>query len=84
MPRYAFTVIIGADAPAEPYIRSLDDADAAWEAARAMIVDLMAASADPRLLSASMVVTDEADEIVFEFPFSEALNLPAGGSGPVH
>ncbi|MDR7038707.1 hypothetical protein J2X36_003477 [Methylobacterium sp. BE186] len=84
MPRYAFTVIIDTDAPAEPYIRSLDDADAAWEAARAMIVDLMTASADPRLLSAIMVVTDEADEIVFEFPFSEALNLPAGGTGPVH
>ena len=69
MPRYAFTVVLGEDAPAEPYILSLADADEAWEAARAMTADLMTSSGDTRLLTAVLIVTVEADEIVFELPF---------------
>jgi len=84
MPRYAFTVVIGQDAPSEPHHRSLADADEAWEKARAMVTELMAATSDSRLVTAAMMVTDEAEDIVFELPFAEVLAAPGnpGGSMP--
>ncbi|KAB1073599.1 DUF6894 family protein [Methylobacterium planeticum] len=84
MPRYTFQVVVGDDVPAEPFVRVLANADAAWEAARGVIAELMAAGGDARLLTAAMVVTDEADEIVFELPFSEVLTVQSGRKGPVH
>ncbi|WP_336485661.1 DUF6894 family protein [Methylobacterium nigriterrae] len=81
MPRYAFTVVIGQDAPSEPYLRSLADADEAWEMARAMVAELLAASGDTRLVTAVMMVTDEADDVVFELPFAEVLAAPGHPAG---
>ena len=81
MPRYTFTIVIGKDAPAQPHVQSLSDADVAWRAARAMIVDLITASSDTRLLTATMIVTDEADEVVFELPFAEVLTSQIGRGG---
>ncbi|GJE45403.1 hypothetical protein F6X53_03410 [Methylobacterium soli] len=73
MPRYTFTVVFGTEAVEQPFVRSLGDADAAWQAARVMIRELMTATADARLISAAMIVTDAAGEIVFELPFAEVM-----------
>ncbi len=73
----------------------LRDPDHAWEASRAIIRAMMD---DPkmshsgnqdRLLAASLVVTDEAGEVVLEFPFAEALagdapEAPRHGEEPPH
>lgn len=84
MPRYTFQVVVGNETPAEPFVRVLADADAAWEAARGVAAELMAAGGDARLLTAALVVTDEAGEIVFELPFSEVLTVQSGRNGSVH
>ncbi|SDA19857.1 hypothetical protein SAMN02799622_02348 [Methylobacterium sp. UNC378MF] len=77
MPRYFFHTQIGEDVISDPTGIELRDPDAAWEAARDTI---RAALHDPqdqaRLMTACLVVTDEAAEVVLEFPFSEAVVLP--------
>ncbi|WP_230530281.1 DUF6894 family protein [Microvirga roseola] len=78
MPRYFFNVQIGEDVVSDPDGRELPDADAAWEAARGLALDLMG-SALPRPVSwasCHVEVRDEADEIVLEFPFVEAIQTP--------
>ncbi|MCF4124552.1 DUF6894 family protein [Methylobacterium sp. SyP6R] len=74
MPRYFFNTHIGQDVITDLSGEELRDPDHAWEASRAIIRSMMD---DPknqdRLLAASLVVTDEAGEVVLEFPFAEAL-----------
>ena len=84
MGSYTFTVTIGADALHEPIIRVLPNADQAWEAARAMIEELLRSKAQDRLLAAIMVVCDENGAIVFELPFSEVLTLPGSEPATLH
>jgi hypothetical protein len=74
MPRYFFNTRIGDEIIPDNDGEELRDPDQAWEAAKAMILDLLRDEGDhPSLLTALIVVTDESGEIVLEFPFSEAL-----------
>jgi hypothetical protein len=74
MPRYFFNTRIGDDVIPDPEGEELRDPDHAWEIARTMIQELLRDErAQAKLLSASLVVTDEAGGVVLEFPFSEAL-----------
>lgn len=77
MPRYFFHTHLGADVIADPDGLELGDPDAAWEAARETARAALRATADQaRLMAAILVVTDAAGEVVLEFPFGEALDLP--------
>jgi hypothetical protein len=85
MPRYFFATRVGDDLLPDPEGRELPDADAAWETARALIGTVLRESAaSSRLLSAILEVTDEAGEIVFEFPFAEAIPPDAAPGGTLH
>ena len=72
MPRYHFHTHVGGDVVADPEGEILADPDAAWRAARAMILQLLQGG-DRALLSAHLVVVDAAGETVLEFPFAEAV-----------
>ncbi len=78
MPRYFFNTRIGDELVDDPEGEELSSPDRAWEVARAMILELLRSEgAVGPLLSAVIEVTDEAGEIVLEFPFTEALfDLP--------
>lgn len=79
MPRYFFNTQIGEDIITDLNGEELRDPDQAWEASRSIIHAMvqdpkMAESGNQdRLLAATLVVTDEAGEVVLEFPFAEAL-----------
>jgi hypothetical protein len=74
MPRYFFNTRIADALIEDPEGEELRNADYAWEVARAMILELLRSEGAVRpLLSAVIEVTDEAGEVVLEFPFSEAL-----------
>jgi hypothetical protein len=74
MPRYFFNMRIADELITDPEGEDLRNPDGAWEVARAMIRELLKIEgADGGLLNATFEVTDEAGEIVLEFPFSEAL-----------
>ncbi len=74
MPRYYFNTRLGDDLVTDPEGEDLRDPDQAWDVARAMIRQLLKAEAtEARLLNATLEVTDQAGEIVLEFPFTEAL-----------
>jgi hypothetical protein len=74
MPRYFFNTRIGEELIADPEGEELPDPDRAWEAARAMIRELLRTEgAEGGLLAAVLEVTDDAGETVLEFPFTEAL-----------
>jgi hypothetical protein len=74
MPRYFFNTRIGNELISDPEGEDLRDADRAWEIARAMIRELLKTEGSERgLLNAILEVTDDAGEIVLEFPFAEAL-----------
>jgi hypothetical protein len=74
MPRFFFHTHIGEDVVVDPEGRELDSPDEAWEAARVLALQLLqGADSDPDLLKAVLFVADEADEIVLEFPLTEAL-----------
>jgi hypothetical protein len=74
MPRYFFHTRLGQDLVPDPDGKQLRDPDQAWEAARAMIRQLLQTEETrPGLLSAVLEVTDADGEIVLEFPFSEVL-----------
>jgi hypothetical protein len=74
MPRYFFNARIGNDLIADAEGEELRNPDRAWEVARAMIREVLRTEGrQASLLNATIEVTDEAGEIVLEFPFSEAL-----------
>jgi hypothetical protein len=74
MPRYFFNTRIGDDIIPDVEGEELRDADHAFEVAKAMIEELLQDGGDhPRLLAASLVVTDQGGDVVLEFPFSEAV-----------
>jgi hypothetical protein len=74
MPRYFFNTRIGDDLVLDPEGEELRDPDHAWEIARAMIRELLKTEgAEGGLLNAALEVSDDAGEVVLEFPFSEAL-----------
>ncbi|MGL4556868.1 MAG: DUF6894 family protein [Afipia sp.] len=77
MPRYFFNTRIGETLIPDPEGEELRDPDHAWRVARATIRQILQEEGkEPSLLSASLEVTDEAGEIVLEFPFTEALEIP--------
>jgi hypothetical protein len=74
MPRYYFNTRVGDELIADPEGEELRDPDRAWEIARAMIRELLKTEgAEAGLLKATLEVTDDAGEIVLEFPFTEAI-----------
>ncbi|AWI87541.1 hypothetical protein C0214_03925 [Methylobacterium sp. DM1] len=89
MPRYFFHTRIAADTLTDEDGVELRDPDQAWRVARATIrASLEDEGGDPRLVAAILVVTDEAGEVVLEFPFAEAIDAaddPAEpGEGTLH
>ncbi|HEX7883381.1 MAG TPA: hypothetical protein VF499_11660 [Afipia sp.] len=77
MPRYFFNTRIGETLIPDPEGAELRDPDQAWRVARATIRQILQEEGkDPSILSASLEVTDTAGEIVLEFPFTEALEIP--------
>ena len=77
MPRYFFNTRVGNDLIPDPEGEELRDPDHAWEVARAMIRQLLQERGEqPNLLVARLEVTDEAGEVVLEFPFSEVIIAP--------
>jgi len=75
MPRYFFNTRVGGDLIADKEGVVLRDPDRAWELARGMIESLLSQGADARLMNAILEVTDEAGEIVLEFPFVEVVGI---------
>lgn len=73
MPLYFFNARINGDLILDPEGQELRDPDLAWEAARTAILALLHGDAQAGLLQSTMEVTDAHGDIVFEFPFSEAL-----------
>jgi hypothetical protein len=74
MPRYFFNTRIGDELVADPEGEVFRNADRAWEAARAMIVEVLKTEgASTGLLNAVVEVTDEDGDVVLEFPFAEAM-----------
>jgi hypothetical protein len=74
MPRYYFNTKIGNELILDPEGEDLRDPDHAWEVARTTIRQILKTEGETAaLLSASLEVTDDAGEIVLEFPFSEAI-----------
>jgi hypothetical protein len=85
MPRYFFNTRIGDELIPDAEGEELRDPDQAWETARELIRDLLQEQPDhPSLLAASLEVTDEAGDVVLEFPFSEALVAEPSESRTVH
>jgi hypothetical protein len=85
MPRYFFNTRLGDDLVVDPDGQQLRDPDQAWETARAMILELLKTEGTQAgLLTAALEVTDEAGEIVLEFPFSEALLEETDNSATRH
>lgn len=88
MPRYFFHTHIGDDVVVDPDGRELDSPDEAWEAAKILALQLLqGADSDPELLKAVLFVADEAQEVVLEFPLTEALiaePVPKPEGGTVH
>jgi hypothetical protein len=74
MPRYFFNTRIGDELIRDPEGEELRNPDRAWRVARAMIRELFKTDGtEGGLLQAILEVTDDAGEIVLEFPFAEAL-----------
>jgi hypothetical protein len=85
MPRYFFNTRIGDELISDPEGEQLRDPDQAWEIARAMIRELLKLEgAEGGLLNATLEVTDDAGEIVLEFPFTEAILDMTGEAATRH
>ncbi|MEA2948888.1 MAG: hypothetical protein QOI40_4218 [Alphaproteobacteria bacterium] len=83
MPRYFFNTRIGDELVLDPEGEELRDPDHAWQVARAMVRELLEEENDQsNLLTARLEVTDEAGEVVLEFPFSEAIEIPQDDAPP--
>jgi hypothetical protein len=72
MPRYFFNTRIGEEVITDPEGEELHNPDRAWEVARAMSRELLKIEGAGDLVRAVIEVTDDAGEIVLEFPFAEA------------
>jgi hypothetical protein len=77
MPRYFFNVHVGDDVISDPEGQNLRDADQAWEVARAMAHGLMNTKFERPVdwTASHIVVRDDLDEVVLEFPFVEAIQF---------
>jgi hypothetical protein len=77
MPRYFFNVYIGSDVIGDPDGQDLRDPDQAWEVAKAMAQNLMNTKFEQSVnwASSHIEVKDQADEIVLELPFLEAIHF---------
>ncbi len=77
MPRYFFHLRCESTTVPDPDGAELPDPDHAYEAARSMARDLIGTPTDVGVnwLSCLFEVRDEADEIVLEFPFQEAVEV---------
>lgn len=86
MPRYFFNTHIGGDVIADQGGMDLRDPDQAWEIARGTAREMLGDSATQmQLVAATLVVVDEAGEVVLEFPFAEALTpLPTAADTILH
>ena len=85
MPRYFFTTHIGGDIIEDRVGTTLRDPDQVWEVARDTAREMMRDPANQvRLLPAILVITDEAGDVVLEFPFSEAVAIPSEDSSTAH
>ncbi|HEX8416842.1 MAG TPA: hypothetical protein VF641_04490 [Methylobacterium sp.] len=86
MPRYFFNTHIDGDVVADQGGMALRDPDQAWEVARATARAMLGDHATQmQLVAATLVVVDEAGEVVLEFPFAEALTpLPELPGTVVH
>ena len=77
MPRYFFHLCHNGGRLSDPRGQTLKDPDQAWDTAKAVALDLM--SGDPPenapWSSYYFQVTDEAGEVLLEFPFAEALDI---------
>ncbi|MCE4225860.1 hypothetical protein HCU64_19080 [Methylobacterium sp. C25] len=74
MPRYFFHTHIDDDVIVDPDGRELADPDAAWAAARVLALQLLqGADGDPALFQAVLFVTDDSENVVLEFPLTDAL-----------
>jgi hypothetical protein len=66
----------------------LESPDAAWEAAETLALQLLqGADSDPELLKAVLFVADETEQVVLEFPLTEALvaePVPQPEGGKLH
>ncbi|HEX7790663.1 MAG TPA: hypothetical protein VF467_09100 [Afipia sp.] len=77
MPRYFFNTRIGDTLIPDPDGSDLRDPDQAWRVARDTIRQILKENGrEQRLLASSLEVTDASGEIVLEFPFVEALDIP--------
>jgi hypothetical protein len=83
MPRYFFNTRIGDELIADPEGEDLRNPDRAWEVARAMSRELLTIEGAEDLARAVIEVTNDAGEIVLEFPFAEAF-LDRGASVTRH
>ncbi|HLI99360.1 MAG TPA: hypothetical protein VKT76_06570 [Bradyrhizobium sp.] len=84
MPRYFFNTRIEDEVITDPEGQELRDPDRAWEVARAMSRELLAMEGMQDLIRAIIEVTDDAGEIVLEFPFTEAFLDGSGASLTKH
>jgi hypothetical protein len=78
MPRYYFNVHFGQDVLPDPGGQDLRDPDQAWEVTNLMARSLMTMDFPQPINWAAchIEVKDEAGEIVLEFPFLEAVEVP--------
>ena len=84
MPRYFFNIRVGKELLVDPEGEEMPDPDHAWHVARATVREALLEGEQANLLHSVLEVTDEAGEIVLEFPFSEALIEDAEKSGTRH
>jgi hypothetical protein len=85
MPRYFFNTRIGTELMLDPKGEELRDPDHAWNVARTTIRAILKTGGGPAgLVNAVLEVTDDAGEIVLEFPFAEAIIDGSEDSGTTH
>ncbi|MBS0531946.1 MAG: hypothetical protein JSS22_21515 [Proteobacteria bacterium] len=74
MPRYYFNTRIGSELILDPEGETLRDPDHAWRVARTTIREILKTDGEQQsILNAVLEVTDDAGDIVLEFPFTEAI-----------
>jgi hypothetical protein len=85
MPRYFFNTRIGKELILDPEGEVLRNPDHAWDVARTTIREILRTDGEQRsILNAVLEVTDDAGEIVLEFPFTEAILDQAKRSSTRH